>query len=274
MTAIHSNIIDKKYRKLSLRVSLKGFSFCVVDSLENKIVASENIDFSAMSKSLTVEEFYELAFLDYPILSEGYDQVLVLHHNSLSTFVPKPLFDAEYIGSYLQYNTKVFETDFFAFDDIPTYEMSHVYIPYVNINNFLIDQFGVFDYKHSNSVLVSKVLDLSKNVDDKQIFAHVNKDTFEVVVVQNQKLLLFNSFDYTTKQDFIYYLLFVAEQLNLNPEIVKVSFLGEVTEESDVFQIAFKYIRHVSLLDVSFMSNASETRSDAKLRQHFILLQS
>ena len=35
---------------------------------------------------------------------------------------------------------KVFETDFFTFDSLDTYEMNHVYIPYVNLNNFFIDQ--------------------------------------------------------------------------------------------------------------------------------------
>jgi hypothetical protein len=30
-----------------------------------------------------------------------------------------------------------------------------IYIPYVNMNNFFIDQFGTFDYKHANSILVT-----------------------------------------------------------------------------------------------------------------------
>ena len=273
MAGNHSNIIEKKYRKLVLRVSLKGFSFCVVDTLENQILSIETVDFATLSKSLRVEEYFEKAFLDYPQLTDSYDEVLVLHHNSLNTFVPKPLFDEEFMGSYLQYNTKVFETDFFAFDDIANYEMNHVYIPYVNINNFLIDQFGSFDYRHSSSVLVSAVLDSSKNVDDKQVYIHFDADNFQIVVVQNQKLLLFNSFDYSTKEDFIYYLLFVAEQLNLNPESVKVTFLGVVSEENELFQIAYKYIRNVSLLNVSKLS-MHHNIADALLRQHFILLQS
>jgi hypothetical protein len=36
---------------------------------------------------------------------------------------------------------------------------------------------------------------------------------------QNQKLLLFNSFDYQTPEDFIYYVLFTAEQLSLNRKL-------------------------------------------------------
>jgi hypothetical protein len=151
--------------------------------------------------------------------------------------------------------------------------MNHVYIPFVNINNYLLDQFVTFNYKHTNSILVSKLLDLSKNVDEKQVFVHFSANKFEIIIVQNQKLLLFNSFDFATKEDFIYYLLYTTEQLNLNPEHFKVSLLGEISEESELFQIAFKYVRNVSLLDVSDLQKHNDF-STAQNLKHFILFQS
>ena len=137
----------------------------------------------------------------------------MLHDNNINTFVPKSLFDSDNIASYLQYNVKVFETDFFAVDEINTYEINNVYVPFVNINNFLLDQFESFNYKNTNSILVQKILDKSKNIDEKQVFVHFQENHFEIVVVKNQELLLFNSFHYSTAEDFIYYLLFTCEQL-------------------------------------------------------------
>jgi hypothetical protein len=173
----------------------------------------------------------------------------------------------------LQYNTKVFETDFFAFDEITNYQMNAVYIPYVNINNFFIDQFGSFDYRHANSILVSKLLDASKNNDNKKMIVHFNPGHFEIIVIQNQKLLLFNSFEYKTHEDFIYYLLFTAEQLNMNPESFQLELLGTISEEDDFYKIAFKYIRNVSFLDVADLQK-SNSFSTAQNQQHFILFNS
>jgi hypothetical protein len=60
-----------------------------------------------------------------------------LHNNNLSTFVPAPLFDENFMGlSAIQYQG--FETDFFAHDEISNYQINSVYIPYVNMNNFLL----------------------------------------------------------------------------------------------------------------------------------------
>jgi hypothetical protein len=268
-----TNITEKKYKKLSIQVTLKGFYFCVFDTFHQSVLMVSEIDFGNYPKASKVEDYFWKAFMDYPELTKKYDEVVVIHDNNLNTFVPKALFDEQFLGSYLQYNTKVFETDFFAFDAIANYEMNNVYIPYVNINNYLLDQFESFDYRQANSILVSKLLDLSKNVDEKQVFVHFSGEKFEIVVVQNQKLLLFNSFEYKTTADFIYYLLFTAEQLNLNPEHFRLQLLGDISEEGEFFAIAFKYIRNVSLLDVSELQQHNDF-SRAQNLKHFILFQS
>ncbi|HEU0137096.1 MAG TPA: DUF3822 family protein [Flavobacterium sp.] len=273
MAGINSNITEKNYRKLVLRVSPAIFSYAVFDTLENKVLKVDSVDFSSLAKTPRIEDLYYKAFLDNTELTQQYDEVIALHDNNLNTFVPKALFDQDFLGSYLQFNTKVFETDFFAYDEIANYEMNNVYIPYVNINNFLIDQFGTFNYRHSNSVWVSKILDASKNVDQKQVFVHFNTDSFQLAVVQNQKLLLFNSFEFKTCEDFIYYLLFTAEQLNLNPESFQLHLLGTISEDSEYFKIAYKYVRNVALFDVSALAAKTGLSTSDNLL-HYILLQS
>ena len=270
---VFMNIAEKKYKKLSIQVSLTGLSFCCFDTLNNTVTSFNEVHFDTFHKATKIEDLFANAFSDYPELKDSYDEILVIHNNNLSTFVPQALFDENFLGSYLQYNTKVFETDFFAFDEIQNYQMNTVYIPYVNINNFFIDQFGAFNYKHANSILVAKLLVASKNKDDKKMFVHINTGHFEIIVVQNQKLLLFNSFDYNTPEDFLYYILFTAEQLNLNPENFPLELIGNINTESEYFKIAYKYIRNVSLIDVEDL-RWNNYFSEVENRNHFILFNS
>lgn len=269
--SITTNITDKKYKKLTLQVALDGFSYCVFDTLNHRAEMVDSVSFSENQKNTIIEELYHKAFSEIAILSQKYDEVLVLHDNNLNTFVPKALFDENHLKDYLQFNNKVFENDFFTFDEMANQEMNNVYIPYVNINNFLIDWFGSFNYKHCNSVLVSKLLNLSKNIEERLFFAHVQPNKFEIIIVENQKLLLFNSFEYKTKEDFIYYVLFVAEQLNLNPEFFKLYLFGDISEESDLYKIAYKYIRNIDFLDLSGYQDHFSTAENSK---NFILFNS
>jgi hypothetical protein len=79
---------------------------------------------------------------------------------------------------------------------------------------------------------------------------HFSQGHFEIIVIQNQQLLLFNSFEYLTPEDFIYYVLFTAEQLNINPENFPLELIGSIDIESEYYKIAYKFIRNVSLIDV------------------------
>lgn len=266
-----TSITDKTYKKLAIQVSLNGLSFCVFDTLSGKAVALQNIHFNSFQRSEKIEDLFAAAFREHGELRGSYDEITIIHSNNLSTFVPTALFDEEFLGSYLQYNTKVFETDFFTFDVLPNYEMNNVYIPYVHLNNFFIDQYGSFEYKHANSILVSKLLDLSNNDGERKMFVHLSESHFEIVVVQNRKLQLYNSFDYKTPEDFIYFILFTAEQLQLNPENFRLELLGRIEATDDFYQIAYKYVRNAALFDVSEPSNLFTEKEN---REHFILLHS
>lgn len=255
MATGNTTILNKSYKKLLLQVALNEISYVVFDTLRQRIEQVKQI--VIVSKNETIETSLSKIFAETDDLKIVFDDILVYHNSNLITFVPTVLFDEDFKSSYLQYNTKVFETDYFASDVVPNYEMNAVYIPYVNINNYLIDHFGSFDYKHSATFLVQKILDFSKNIEETQIYIYIKKNDFQIVVVKNQKLLLFNSFDYATSEDFIYYLLFTFEQLDLNPEMVPVKLLGTISKDNDLFKIAYKYIRNVSLfLDHNNLDNA------------------
>ena len=111
----NNNIIEKMYKKLAIQVSLNGLSFVVFDTLMNKPLTLENIPIGKVNVTAKIEDLFAEAFQNYPELKADYDEVVIIHSNNLSTFVPTALFDEDYLGSYLQFNTKVFETDFFAF---------------------------------------------------------------------------------------------------------------------------------------------------------------
>lgn len=265
-----AEIASKNYKKLSLQVALNGLSFCVFDTLNDKVLDIQQVKFNYTQ---SLEDQLWRTFVDFPSLTRNYDEVVVLHDNNLNSFVPTALFDQEFIGSYLQYNTKVFETDFFAYDESETNDITNVHVPFVNVNNFLLDQFGSFDYKNVNTILVSRLLEMSRHKDEKQIFVHFQDTHFEIVIANNLNLLFYNSFEYKTPEDFVYYLLFTFEQLQLNPEKAAVYLLGKIDEKHPCFEIAYRYIRTISLLDTSALE-ARYSLSEVEALQYYILLNS
>ena len=89
----------------------------------------------------------------------------------------------------------------------------------------------------------------------------------------NHQLQLFNTFEYQTADDFLYYLLFTAEQLHLNPETLKLLLLGDISENDGLYQKAYQYIRNVDFLDTSDLENKNSF-STKENRKNFILFNS
>lgn len=270
MAVTNNDITLKKYKKLSIQVSLSGLSFCVFDTLNHTVVTLQSIEFT---RPFVLEEQLWKVFSTHSVLLESYDEVIVLHENNLNTFVPQSLFDENYLGSYLQYNVKVFETDLFAFDSLKNTEINNVYVPYININNFLLDQYKSFTYQHVASIFIDTVLDFARNNTEKQVFLYKSETNFLITIVENGKLLFFNSFEPTTPEDFIYYILFVLEQNQLNTEIVSLYLFGNITSDDNNFKIAYKYIRNCQILDLKSIAEKYRV-TEKQAHQNFLLLHS
>ena len=255
---------------LSIQLSLDGFSFCVYNKIQDKIgiFAVYEFENSTGSPFIQLECVKEL-FAKEELLQNKYKSVFVTHLNNLVTQVPQPLFNKNNLAHYLQYTVKVLENDFISYDDLNNSEIINVYIPFVNINNFLLDTYETFDYKHSSTVLIENLLNQYKNLEESFCFVNVTGQHFEIVVIKNKKLELFNSFSFITKEDFIYYILFTAEQLNLNPEDFEIILMGDIEKESELYAMVYQYIRNIKFYS---SNNTALQLNEIPSHSHFTLL--
>jgi hypothetical protein len=273
MVKTNKDITEKNYKKLSIQVTLDGLSFCCQDMLSNNVTDLHTVAFEELNQVENTKQRIATIFINNQILTNRYDEIVVIYQNNISTFVPKAFFDKTLLNSYLQFNNRIFESDTIVFDYLKDYEMYNVYVPDVFIQDFLKHQLDSYQTKHASSILVEKLLDISKNDENKKMYVHVCTKHFEIVVIQNQQLLLYNTFEYSTPIDFLYYLLFTAEQLQLNPEHFELLLLGDINTENEVYKMAYKYVRNTQLLDFTPWTQHNKFTAPEN-RKHFILLQS
>lgn len=240
---------------LSILVSQDGLSFCFKEEIsETNPTSDEKIKVynTSFDKPLSPEEILEKIrfFIKEKIADMPQpEKVLVVFSNNLYSFVPEAYFDEKHLPDYLKFNVKILETDFIAHDDLEK-GLKNVYVPYANINNYFFDVFGAFEYRHATSILVENLL--KKNPSGKEkLYVHVGKSHFDLIAIEAEKLQLCNTFFYETPEDFLYYLLFTAQQLKWNPETLSLKFLGNISKDSKEYKLSYKYIRHCDFLENS-----------------------
>ncbi len=234
-------------QKLSIQISLSGLSFCILNTATNSFSSFEHISFDKKVNPFEALERLIHYFDTRDYLQNEFDDIVIIHENDLSTLVPKSLFNEDHLADYLKFNSKILKTDYLSYDTLEHNHSVNVYVPYVNINNYIYEAYGEFTFKHFSTILIDEILAIEKGNTTAKVYVHVDAHHFEIIVLDGGNLRLYNTFEYNNSEDFIYYLLFTLEQLNYNTETIDVALLGNIVPESELYKIAYKYIRNITL---------------------------
>ena len=261
-------------KDLSIQIRLSGLSFCILNRSTNTIERLQHIQLEKKATPFELLNQLKTIIETNSDFSQAFDSVLCIYQNELSTLVPKSLFNENHLADYLKFNAKILKTDFIDYDTISINESVNVYVPFVNVNNYLFDTFGSFTYKHASTVLLNSVLQLASSHKDTKLYINVSHIHFEMIAAKDSQLIYYNTFEYNTKEDFIYYILFTIEQLQLNPDTLKIHLSGQIEKDDDLFNIVYKYVRYVDFLDFNCSYKFADAIQSEKLHRNFILLNS
>jgi hypothetical protein len=272
-TLKNSNLTTNYKKELSIQVNLNGLSFCILNRGEKTIEHLSHLHYDQKENpDLLLQNIKEYLALN-TAFSESFGQVFIVYQNELASLVPQELFNSANVADYLKFNSKILKTDVVEFDDISINKCVVAYVPLMNINNYIFETFGEFTFKHSATVLIEALLDQEKETVTK-VYLNINSTHFEMVVINNKSLEFYNYFEYSSSEDFIYYLLFTFEQLELNTDEVPVYFTGEITDESDLYKMAYTYIRHLHFLNPIFTYKFDSKVKTTDPHRHYIILNS
>jgi len=266
-----NNSIEKILNNtLSIQVSLSGLSFCILNSQANTLTYFSSISFDKTLNPREVLDELKTHLSTNKVLLQDFNAIRLIHENEISTLVPKSLFNEDNLADYLKFNAKILSNDYITYDELAQADIINVYVPYVNINNFLYDTFGTFEFNHYSTILLNAIFELHKDKNEITMYVNIAKQHFEIIVIKGNNLILYNTFEYSTKEDFIYYILFTAEQLELDPETFPLVLIGNVSENDNFYNIAYTYIRHVSVYK-NRLEYTLEIENDEAFRNNFVL---
>jgi hypothetical protein len=95
-------------------------------------------------------------------------------------------------------------------------------------------------------VLIESIWGNYKNhIRNDHIFVHLRENNFDLLVFDRKQLKYCNSFLIKAPEDLVYYLVFVMEQLDLNPEDSEVTLIGAIDRGSPGYGLLSRYIRNL-----------------------------
>ena len=225
---------------------LKGFSFCIIDTSLQKYIALKHYKFEKISSYASSLNKLNEIFNNDELLYNKFKSVKLIFASQRETLVPLPLFSNEDIKKYFYFNQSEEKNEEVLYNKIKNSDAVNIFSIPTKFINFFNNKFDNITYYHQSTPFIENALIENKNQKfDYKVYVYNYEFFFDVIVISPQKLLFYNTFKYKNENDFAYYLMNVFEQLKLNPSQTPVYLMGDITKQSDCYNIIKKFITNI-----------------------------
>ncbi len=228
---------------------MSGFSFAVLNIPQKKYIALKSYDTNKCINYVDLAELIDKIVADEELLQQQFKSCSVSIGNQLNTLTPEALYDEIQARDILAFNQAILQTENESHDKLKSIKAYNTYILPEELNRCLSKHFPNCNWIHDSTVLIESLMRQYKHEKKPCVYLSIQQNYFEMILTEGAKLKFYNSFDYKSAADLIYFILFASEQLSLNPNVVEYKILGEIEKESEIYKLLYKYIRNLSFLE-------------------------
>lgn len=258
---------------LLLLAGQHDFQFGVVDTQQQRCLLVEDYTFSD-SATDSDGNVYRSVIEDHQLLMAGYwNRVKLAVKSQHFTLVPEDYFSPEHASHYL---TLVTET--------PADKYTITYQPHKQANAVMV--FGAqrqlverlrstypsqdVQLLYQGSVFIEGV-QRSTDSSDRAMHLHIGRQHVLMLVLEDQKIILYNRFVYATSNDIVKYTLTALQKLDMNQNGAKVTVWGNIPKQSKQYATLYKYVRNLSYGTMPNFLKFSHVFDEAPEHQYFDL---
>ncbi len=243
-----------KYR-LSIQVSLNGFSFSIIDTAKNKLLAVQESPATISSENFLGRRFNEWSS-EHELLKNNYAETLLLFDTEKFTLVPSEIYIEEkkddifrlVFGRQAGNSLK----DYFI-ENIPC----HLLFAIPNeLEETFDNTFSNYSLLHPVAVLNQKMQTIRAK-EKKILILYFERNYFSLLFYVAKKLQLTNSFSFTHINDVIFYILSILEQQETTKFDVKLFLAGDINSDDERHNKLKKYFSNIDFFipDINYDSN-------------------
>ncbi len=231
---------------MSIQLSLDGLSFCILDPVTNVFHSLTEVSFDKEDVNFAQQEQY---ILSCPDMQRKFRKVLICIDSPAFSLMPTSLYDESHMRSVLAMTgINVANDDKILRNNIELANSTTAFTIPNFLYFFLKNQFAGAEIFHSTTPVISSML-LKRQGDalGTQMNVAFSTNDMTVVVAKDNELLLCNRFYCKEPLDYVYMLLYIADQLSLDIKTTQVTVHGRVSSDDIRIRQLRKFIRFIRM---------------------------
>lgn len=265
---------------LSLLIGRDGLSFCFSRHDDNSLIGIESYSLAVSETQSTDENDAQKWCRELTQLLENLDslkkpfrQVRIALEYHKFTLIPQELFNEANQQELLSFNHPKEESEICRHDSLPKLKAEIIYAIPSCIISELQAIFPEAEIVNASGQMIENLLKSPPELAvDGKLYANVRGAWVELICMEKGKLRYINNFRYRTREDLAYYIIFVMEQLGLNPDTISLVLMGNIEQQSERFELLYRYIRNIRLIDQPLLKVSKTMAPDIPVSVFFNLL--
>ena len=234
--------------ELSVLLGADSLSYCIIDKT-NRVLSVTKCDFPEKSEDKSYADRLESIILRHVQLQQTYRTTYIGVFNLTSTLVPTRLYDEEEKSTYLEKILPLSGENEVRVDALSSASAEHIYAIEESLSKVLKSYFSGAEIIHSFTALYKGVRRIAQEKEGKCIFLNVRQEALQITLFDSGEFVFYNAFNYSSSKDFIYYVMLIYDQFGLKPDTTPIHLSGELMEDSEMYHLIYRYIRHLKLAD-------------------------
>ncbi len=224
---------------LCLEIGKDRFGFAVQER-DGLVTQFDEYEFPSLLAEQSVPALLPGIFGQCPALqADAWQEIRVSVDSPSFTLIPTPLFRKEYAGNYLALmRGSVLPpqdiAQFYAHAD----QFYSVFSVGQLLKDTVLDQYALspVTFMHQTSALLKAAAHLDRQTDTGQNMLLYFENEFVTIIFHDNHTLRFcNRFGYRTASDMTYFVLYVLEELDLQPATLSTTLYGEITPFAEAY---------------------------------------
>jgi len=221
---------------LSVQIGLTHFSYCIINTSTFSVEYFKNYQLNNTNDIINLIN-------DDEVIKSDFFSSSVAFVNFPSTLIPNKVFTKTSAKEMLEFNSETHEI--INTDVLKEIDVHLAYSIPQELDNIATTYFPNAKQKAQQSILIDE---FSKEYNtEPTAYLYLSENTLNITAFKNEKLIFNNSFNFETKEDILYFVLFAFEQLKLDTNNVNTLLFGDITKDDDNFKLLYEYIRNIEL---------------------------
>jgi len=218
---------------LSIELSPKSLTYSIIDPDKRRcMLLSSTIykDQEDLSNIFTKDNYLSKKFLSKSIALANYP----------NTLVPEKIFNTDDKEKIFSLNHNL--NEIILTDNINKNNIINLYSIPKSLHQTIKNIIPNAEINSQSSILINSFLSNNNNIKKMNLYI---KDSFvNILITDNNQLIFQNKFEFTSKEDLLFYTLFCIEENNLDNEKINTEIYGNIKKSE--YQILYEYIRNIN----------------------------